>query len=101
MLFATLAVIVAGNLSGLLLTGTSLMIAPGIGMSVFTVAFVRTSDAMTWQHAMLGTLLAGLGILAASFREGRSRIVRNLPAPVVVAVKGAIGALVCSSSLSC
>lgn len=98
-LFATLAVIIIGNLSGFLLTGTSLLIAPGIGMSVFTVAFVGASTAMTWQHAMLGTFLAGLAIALTSIRNGRSKIIRSIPAPIIMGVKGAIGALIAKGGI--
>ena len=93
-LLGTFAVIILGNLSGAWRTGTGLMIAPALGISVFVADLVAKSP-MTWPVAMLGCSLAGLVVVVISHQatDWRKHIIDSLPDSVRRAAKAAIGAL--------
>jgi AGZA family xanthine/uracil permease-like MFS transporter len=102
-LAATLAVILAGNLTGIALTRTGLMIAPAIGISSFVASFVQSihnPQMFNGSYVMLSCVLAGVALVLTSwlFPTLRTRIIEELPAPVRKGASAAIGSLLVKKS---
>ncbi|MEQ8651405.1 MAG: hypothetical protein RIC87_02965 [Kiloniellales bacterium] len=98
-LLGTFVVVILGNILSARITGTGLIIAPAVGISAFFADFVANTR-LTWEYAMLGTLVAGLLICVISFfTDWRQQIIDSLPPPVRKATKAAIGALLVSAGL--
>jgi xanthine/uracil/vitamin C permease (AzgA family) len=95
----TFLAIIIGNLLGVTLTRTGLMIAPGIGISTFVANFIQSFGAngknlFGWGDAMLGCALAGVGLIATTaFTDLRSKIIEDLPDSIRRGTKAAIGSL--------
>lgn len=96
---ATFLSIIIGNLSGALWTRTGLMIAPGIGISIFVSNFVQTfaiksPDLFGWGDAMLACALAGAALVLTTWRTDlRSRVIEDMPDSVKRGAIAAIGSL--------
>lgn len=96
--FGTIVTIVVGNLTGIALTRTGLMIAPALGMSGFVVSFVlgvHSPGVFSWQSAMGCCAIAGLAVFLTSVfsPDLRSRVIKDLPTPVRKGAGAAIGAI--------
>lgn len=102
-MLATFVVIIFFNATGLLVTGTGLMIAPAVGISIFVVNFVRASQAQlghfSWGNAMLGCAFGGVLLIAVSLGSWRTKLIQDLPESVRKGAKAAIGALLISEAI--
>src|SRR5271169_6009998 len=103
---ATFLAIIIFNITGVLATGTGLMIAPAVGISTFIVHFVKAAQVQLpqfgWGNEMIGCALAGAGLIWASFKKKgtfRTQIIEDLPESVRKGAKAAIGALLSFEAL--
>lgn len=98
-LLGTFLVLIIGNLSGAAFTRTGLIIAPALGISAFFASYVAGTG-LSWEHGMMGCFIAGLLVSATTFfSRWRETIVFNLPDPVKLGVKAAVGSLLAKASL--
>ncbi|MBZ6378681.1 hypothetical protein B5C34_11650 [Pacificimonas flava] len=93
--FGTLVIIILANLTSAVWTGTGLIIAPAVGLSVFFADFIQKSDALGWQGGYRALFVAGLMLVGTTFfLDWRERIVeRALPTSIKAAAVASIGAL--------
>lgn len=102
-LLSTFAVIILGNISGMLWTRTGLMIAPAIGMSSFFASYIASVNdpaIFNWRFGLLGCFLAGVAVLILSLDASnwRQRIIDDMPPSVRKGASAAIGALLVKQS---
>lgn len=98
MVFAFMAI---GTLLNAWRTGTSLIVAPAVGMAGFVAS---TGDTTNISVMLLATLMASIVAALISRSHGdkpswRQEFLNNIPRPVKVGVRGGIGALLASAAV--
>ncbi|WP_394692374.1 hypothetical protein [Hyphobacterium sp.] len=99
----TFLIIIVGNLSGVLLTRSALLIGPAIGISTFFASYVNASSAINWQQGYLALIIASVCLLAIVIQKTNWRHIvvhEGIPRPLKAASGAAIGSLFAAHSFN-